>query len=55
MLKSTVLPSDHKPIRGSSAYYFEINEEEARDVIDEYFFGIAENGGEETTAAADEK
>ncbi|MCI8804782.1 MAG: LCP family protein [Clostridiales bacterium] len=54
-VKSTVLPSDHKPIRGSSAYYFEINEEEARDVIDEYFFGIAENGGEETTAAADEK
>jgi len=46
-VKSTVLPSDHKPI--SSAYYFEINEEEAKKVIDEYFFGITEDSGEETT------
>ena len=54
-VKSTVLPSDHKPIRGSSAYYFEINEEEAKGVIDEYFFGITEENSEETTAAADDK
>ncbi len=47
-VKSTVLPSYHKS-SVSSSYYFDVDEEEAKKVIDEYFFGIVGDDGEETS------
>ena len=46
-VKSTVLPCEGSMIDG--AYYFELQEEEAKKVIDEYIFGIDDEPETETT------
>ncbi len=46
--KSATLPCEGGMIDG--AYYFQLNEDEAKEVIDEYIFGIVDNSETETTS-----
>lgn len=46
--KSATLPCEGGMIDG--AYYFQLNEDEAKEVIDEYIFGIVDSSETETTS-----